>query len=1006
MKGVLGQVNTMNERFLHHKSLETLHIGCEEPRAYFIPYESLERALEDNRDKSAYFKTLCGEWDFLFCKNEGELGDFLSEDFAPSYDKIDVPRNWQTYTDRGYDVPNYTNMAYPYPCDPPHVPYDNPVGLYKREFTLSEEELNGKEVYINFEGVDSCFYLYVNGTFAAYSQVSHMTDEINITEYLTVGVNELKVVVFKWCDGSYLEDQDMWRMSGIFREVFLLFRPKDKINDVYVHTSLSYDFIDAQISAEVDVRDIDSLKWTIISPDGESLVIGEGEVKAKLQNIKLWSDENPRLYKLVLCYNGEFLCFNVGMRKIEVKNGVVLLNGKKIKMKGVNRHDSHPVLGHATPLSHMKEDIMIMKRHNVNAVRTSHYPNDPRFLSLCDKYGMLVVDEADLECHGIYVITGSVDYLSQQPEWRDAFVDRARLMFERDKNRTCVIMWSLGNESGYGDNHRAMSIYIKTRDDSRLLHYEGTNALNEKDYLSLESRMYTSPAQCVEYLENPSCDLPFFLCEYSHAMGNGPGDLGKYREIMIKYDNFLGGCIWEYTDHSVRIPVGNGKFGFTYGGDFNDHPNDGEFCVDGLVYPDRRPHTGFLEAKQAYLPLQIVSDDPLSGVFRVKSLRYFEDLSDIRLIWTVEKNGEIIADGVHDPCTEPQQESRFSIDIPEDISGYCYLNISVRQKNFTPWASKGYEMGHFQFELCATDDNSFTSPSVRPCKVSLEKAADKSVFRVGDTSYVFSDTAGMLVDIVSDGASLLDGACGISVWRAPIDNDRNIKWKWMRYKFNSALPECYQSVARINDKGEGEFVADIVLSGKAEPPVLRAQIIYTVSEDSSLTVTHNVKVREHNDMPYLPRYGMTFVMKDEGFTNSIKYFGMGPYESYPDKKLASRMGMFDVRVADNFEHYVKPQENSSHCNTKFAFVKRASGNGIKFVCDSGMSFNAQNLSSQDIGNARHDYELSPKEKTYISIDYKQSGCGSNSCGPELDKAYRLDEKEFTFTFRLFPSFEN
>ena len=995
----------MLNRFTYHKSLETLHLGCEEPRAYFIPYENREKAIEDNREKSGFFKTLCGEWDFLFCKDESCLGDFLAEDFAPAYDRVEVPRNWQTYLGRGYDVPNYTNINYPYPCDPPRVPFENPLGLYRRYFTLSKKQLENKEVYINFEGVDSCFYLYINGKFSAYSQVSHMTHEINITKLLCEGENEIKVVVFKWCDGSYLEDQDMWRMSGIFRDVYLLFREADRIKDVYIRTSLSYDFLDAQITADIEAENQEKLSWTLLSPSGTELASGTGGIKAKVERAELWSDEKPVLYKLILSYNGEYLGFDVGFRKIEIRNSVVYLNGKKIKFKGVNRHDSHPVLGHATPLSHMKEDIMIMKRHNVNAIRTSHYPNSPLFLSLCDKYGMLVIDEADLECHGIYVM-GSMDYLSQHSQWREAFVDRARLMFERDKNRTCVVMWSLGNESGYGDNHRAMSIYIRSKDDSRLMHYEGANALGEKDYLSLESRMYSSPAQCIEYLENPSNNMPFFLCEYSHAMGNGPGDVGRYRELFYKYDNFLGGCVWEYTDHSVRIPVGNeGKYGFTYGGDFNDHPNDGEFCVDGLVYPDRRPHTGFLEVKQAYLPVDITEKDKANGVFSIKSLRCFESLEDIRLVWTVEKNGKLVAEGIYDPELNAGEQTDFVIELPENISGYCYINFSVRQKNSTPWAPKGYEMGLVQLVLCEEDDGSLICVPCSDCEICLEESSTKAIFTVGETKYVFSKTEGMLLDVVSNGASLLKEKSGISVWRAPMDNDRNIKWKWMRYKFHTAALSCYCAKAEMTEDGRGEFKVDLSLGGASMPPIAQIELTYTVSKNGVLNVSHKVKISESSDMPFLPRYGMTFVLDDENYTNRMQYFGMGPVESYQDKKLASRMGMFEKAVSENFEHYVKPQENSAHYNTKYAFVRHASGMGIKFICERGMSFNAQNYSTEDITSCKHDYELAPVQRCYVSIDYKQSGSGSNSCGPELDKAYRLDEKEFEFTFSLFPSFE-
>lgn len=994
----------MSERFCFHKSLDVLHMNCEEPRAYFIPYETAEKALCGDRNKSAYFRSLCGVWDFKYCKNEDEIDPSVWS-FSTKFEKIDVPRSWQTYLDRGYDVPQYTNLDYPYPCDPPHVPFDDPVGIYRRFFNISQSELEAKDVYINFEGVDSCFYLYINDSFAAYSQVSHMTSEINITKYLKCGNNEIKVVVFKWCDGSYLEDQDMWRVSGIFREVYLLFRDKDKIRDIFLNTWLSYDFIDAQLTANIDLPDKEALKWTLISPSGEKVSAGEGEIHTRVEGVALWSDEEPNLYKLLLEYGNEYICLDVGFRKIEIRNSVVFLNGKNIKLKGVNRHDSHPILGHATPLEHMKEDIMIMKRHNVNAIRTSHYPNDPRFLSLCDKYGMFVVDESDLECHGIHVVTGSLDYLSQQPEWRDAFVDRAKLMFERDKNHPSVIMWSLGNESGYGDNHRAMSIYIRSKDDSRLIHYEGTNALSEKDYLSLESRMYTSIDGCIRYLESDENNMPLFLCEYSHAMGNGPGDVGEYRKIMKKYDKFLGGCVWEYTDHSVRIPLEGGKYGYTYGGDFGDFPNDREFCVDGLVYPDRRPHTGFLEVKQAYLPLEIDSDDPNSGVFKLKSLRYFTDLSDILICWSVESEGSALTSGIYTPSAKAGEVEEFGIDIPKSLSGNCYANFSVRQKYPTAWADAMYEMGFVQIAL-----NEESAPAVYPdssiagekFEISEdEKSATVSV--TGGVSYVFSKRSGMIENIIFGSTGQLCAPSDVSIWRAPLDNDKNIRGHWYRRGYDRAKVMCYGT--KLENSGDSvSFVANISLAAPSLPPILHAVITYTVTLDGKLSVNHKVNVNERNDMPYLPRYGMTFTMEDENFTNRMKYFGMGPYESYVDKKLASHMGLFAKNVSDNFEHYIRPQENSAHTDTKYGAVYKLSGEGIMFVSENGkgFSFNAQNYSTSAITRAGHDYKLIPEQKSYISIDMAQSGCGSNSCGPELAEKYQLCQKEFEFSFSLFP----
>jgi len=991
----------MKEKLIYHKSLDVLHLGCEESRAYFIPYESEEKALADNREESAEFISLTGDWDFAFFATPRDIPEFTDPAESVSYDKMYVPRNWQTVLGKGYDVPNYTNVNYPYPCDPPHVPDDIPSALYRRSFSLTSADIIGKKVFINFEGVDSCFYLFINDSFAAYSQVSHMTSEIDVTGFVKEGENDIKVLVFKWCDGSYLEDQDMWRMSGIFREVFILVRPVDRIRDIYVRTRLSYDYIDGRISAEIDAPDRSKLGWKLLSPCGELVASGIGEPEVKVENALLWSDESPALYSLVLSYNGEYICQKIGFRSIEVRSKVVFLNGKKIKLRGVNRHDSHPLLGHATPMPHMLRDIMIMKRHNVNAIRTSHYPNDPRFLSLCDKYGMYVIDESDLECHGIHVM-GSVSYLSCQPDWRDAFVDRAKRMFERDKNHACVIMWSLGNESGYGDNHRAMSLFIQSRDNTRLIHYEGCNTngredgAQESDYISIESRMYTSPEGCEQYIANDNFKLPLFLCEYSHAMGNGPGDVGRYREVMLAHDEFLGGCIWEYTDHSVRIPLGDGKYGYTYGGDFGDKPNDGVFCVDGLVYPDRRSHTGFLEVKQAYAPVRINAIDADKGVFEVDSLRYFTPLSDMRLIWYVSENGRVVSEGAFDLDTLPQSSSVIEIEIPEKLVGMCYADFSVRQKIYTDWADKGYEIAHFQFEL--SSDKKAAALIGRPRNIALSDEAGRFIISAGDISYTFDKLSGMLAQINRAGEDMLVSEVLPGVWRAPTDNDKEIKWRWYERGMKDARVKCYS----CESVGSDTVVTKFALGSYTVRPVLRGEITYTVKSDGSLDIRQEISVDASDRMPFLPKYGLTFVTHDEDNSAQMSYFGMGPYESYEDKCLASHMGLFEKKVSENFEHYIRPQENSAHCKTVFATVTRPYGSGLRFTTDTAFSFNAQNYSAVGLSEKAHDYELVPEGRVYISIDYRESGIGSNSCGPALAKQYRLDEKQFSFSINVKP----
>ena len=1006
----------------YHKSLDVLHYNCEDPRAYFIPFESETATLNERREGSAFFKSLCGTWDFKWYPSVSCVEETTEPVMPENADKLDVPMNWQVALGRGYDVPNYTNVNYPIPVDPPHVPDENPCGLYRRYFTLTEEQIAGKEVFINFEGVDSCFYLYVNGKFAAYSQVSHMTSEINLTKLVHAGRNEIKVLVFKWCDGSYLEDQDMWRMSGIFREVFLLFRSKSRIKDIEIRSEVTSDLGSADILVDLRTVGDPRVKLSLYRPDGsfvDSFVYNSASAiePITVKTPILWSDESPKLYSIVFECGDEFIRIPVGIRRLEVIGGVVYLNGRNIKMKGVNRHDSHPLLGHATPYEHMLEDLMIMKRHNVNAVRTSHYPNDPRFLELCDKYGFLVCDETDLECHGVGIY-GDHTPLTTDPLWTESYVDRARRMLERDKNHPCIIMWSVGNESGAGLNHRKQAEFFKSRDKSRLVHAEDESRRAKnieldkekgkepevdpngyREYIDVESNMYTQPSDCVtRYLENKNNTKPFFLCEYCHAMGNGPGDLEKYWRTVYKYDNFLGGCIWEYTDHSVAIRQPDGSYHYTYGGDFGDTPNDANFCVDGLVYPDRTPHTGFLEAKQVYCPAYAEAVDLKAGEFRIHNLRRFTPLSDLDLLWSVEVDGVTVQNGVIISVnTDPQ--SVTSLIIPYELTGIrgrAYVNISFRSNVSLPWANAGYEVCFNQYQLPVPKAQKKPAPVTYP--VVLTDGDGRITVSVGETEYVFCKTCGLLASMTDNGKEMLTEPMTPSVWRAPTDNDRNIKLKWMSAGLDRTAVKCYGVKSRTDKKGNAVITVDISLGAASKRVILKAKVTYTVSPDGTLTVKTDA---ENHSGIYLPRFGYEIVMP-EG-SELYSYFGCGPYESYRDKHLASRMGLFGGKVSDSIEHYVYPQENCSHYNTYEATVKSVASHGIKLEAPDTFTFRASHYSSAALTRAMHDYELTPSKETYVYVDYKHSGIGSNSCGPELYEEDRFDEKEFSFTFTVKPT---
>ncbi len=1008
--------------FDYHKSLKHLHVGCEAPRAYFIPFADKCGAQNSlMRDTSPYFKTLDGTWDFKFYSSVADAED-PREGGIEFPDKLDVPMNWQNALDRGYDSVQYTNVDYPFPIDPPYIPEENPAGLYRRSFTLGEE-IAGKDVMLNFEGVDSCFYLFVNRKFIGYSQVSHTTSEFNITDFVKKGENEISVLVLKWCEGSYLEDQDMFRASGIFREVYILFRDKARIDDIFVKCELDEELAVADFSAEITVNSEIHIRACLIGASGECIdeieCDAEGTVCldfASVENPSLWSDEAPNLYAIELYAGSEVIRLNVGCRRVEIKNKTVLINGKKVKAKGVNRHDSHPILGHATPMEHMKRDIMIMKANNINMVRTSHYPNDPRFMLLCDIYGLYVCDEADIECHGAMRYC-SDHIITNNPEWQGSFIDRGARMLERDKNSPSIIMWSVGNECGAGINHKALYEYFKSRDTSRIIHIEDESRrayfMDEniregkpvektpeyyRSYIEIESRMYPT-REMIEFYMSSKSKMPFFMCEYSHAMGNGPGDLKMYWDYIYKNDCFFGGCVWELLDHSVIR--GDNIYAspkFTYGGDAGEFPHFGSFCVDGLVYPDRKLHTGMLELKEVLKPFKAEYNN---GSLKITSLRHFESLRDLSLYYTVERCGRVVESGcLGELNIAPEHSRRYKIDITPDE--YTTLNISVRQNTETEWANMGFEVGTVQFII----SDELSCGEVKKPHTALSECGKFYTVTSGETVYKIGKYTGLIESIVSNGKEMLSAPVTPTIWRAPTDNDRKIKIKWEYHYFDHEKTNSHFVKAEC-EGGAVRIYSEVAVGPAAISPVVTANITYTFGEFDGVKIDCRGRVglgtdgEDFGPMPPLPRFGFKFRMPEGA--EDVRYFGYGPYESYEDKKLASRMGLFKTTATDNFEHYIRPQENSAHYGCKFADVASTAGHGLYFSAES-FSLSVSHYDPHYLTGFAHDYELVPEKDTTVIIDYRNAGIGSNSCGPELAPEYRISEKDFEFSFCVKPVF--
>lgn len=1012
----------------HHK----LHVGCEAPRAYFIPFESERAARADNRGASAFFTSLCGDWDFRFYPSLHELEDFRLPDFPRGdMDKLAVPRSWQTMLGRGYDTPNYTNANYPIPFDPPFVPDDNPCGLYIRDFHMPKATLERKRIYLNFEGVDSCFYLFVNNTYAGYSQVSHTTSEFDITDHLHAGKNTLAVVVLKWCDGSYLEDQDKFRYSGIFREVYLLYRDPVHVVDADIRTVLTEDFSAATVRLSLTSNGDLPVRCRLESPDGRVLSEGEMAVKGTgcfettVDAPTLWSDETPSLYRLLVCAGEEHICLFVGLRDLRIVNRVFLINGKKVKARGVNRHDSHPILGAATPLDHMLEDLMLLKRHNVNTIRTSHYPNDPRFPGLCDKLGFYLVDETDYETHG--ASKGGIedwDYFTNSPDWQEAFLDRVVRMYERDKNHPCVILWSLGNESGTGCGHVAAAEYLRTRDPKNPVHCEDITRRLSKGYpakgippatgaemnspvTDVDSRMYPSITEINDLYNHKYITAPFFLCEYSHAMGNGPGDLKQYWDMIYKHDWFFGGCVWEMIEHAVATgeDIYNDPH-YLYGGDFGDTPHDGNFCCDGLVTPDRRPRQGLLEYKNVIKPVALSYE---AGKLRVKNLRCFTSLEDVDLYWHLERNGKTVTEGRFSNLAIAPGKSR-TYALPHfnaaTTGEWCTLNISLRQATTTPWAEVGYEIGFEQFELSRkkkAENIANSIPVTAP--ISYTEDAAQILITTADCRYLVDKHHGLISSMQHNGTELLATPIIPTVWRAPTDNDRKVKLDWIKNGLDRASVKCYDCAVTHSDTATVCVKASLSLGAPALPVILRAEAIYTFLAKGGIKLDFDVKVADFNPPTTLPRFGVE-LQCPAGF-EQLRYFGRGPLGSYADMQSATRLGEFATSVSEHFLDYIRPQENLAHNGSKWVALSNTEGHGLLALSTGeDFSFNCSHYTARQLTDTAHDFELVPLRETVVNLDYRQTGIGSASCGPTLSEQFQFNEKEFRFSVRLLGALVN
>jgi beta-galactosidase len=712
-----------------------------------------------------------------------------------------------------------------------------------------------------------------------------------------------------------------------------------------------------------------------------------------------------QLYTAVLISEGEAVSVKFGVRKIEIaENGALLINGVAVKLKGVNRHDSHPDLGHYTPIDHMVKDLMQMKRHNINTIRTSHYPNTPEFLNLCDKYGFYVVDETDLETHGIHIAEHT--YFTDNTKWKSAFLDRVQRMVERDKNHPCIIMWSMGNESFMGKNHIEMANWAKSRDKSRLIHYEGVfsgsyeDDVRDNDCVDVVSRMYPKTEWCEDYCKSRKDTRPLFLCEYSHAMGVGPGDLKEYWDLIYKYPNFIGGCVWEWCDHSVRQKTDDGREFFVYGGYFGEMPNDGNFCCDGLNFPDRNAHTGLLEYKKIIQPIRVDAVDLTNGSVKITNHYDFTSLLNFEMNWKITRDGKTALQGRIDELQIKPHECEvvtLSYTIPQSDSAEYYLNLSFVQKCDTDWEPAGYEFAFEQFKLPVELIIIQSSILINP--INIEETNGKVKICGENFEYLFNSSEGSFESIKMGGVQMLASMPKLSIWRAPIDNDRNIKWEWHEQAIDNAFTRVYQCKIAKQSETAVNIKVSCAHGGKSVEPALKAEVSYTIYGNGEVAIKIIADVRKN--LTYLPRFGMEFWMPKDN--ENLQYFGMGPRENYADMCHSARMGLYESTVGEQYEPYIMPQETGNHTNVKWACVSDISGRGIIFKShSSSMNFSALHYTAEDLDKANLTIELKRRPETIVHIDYKQTGIGSNSCGPALNEAYAFSQKHIDFTFSIKP----
>ncbi len=992
----------------------------------YAPFDDRTDAMNGERSASPYFKLLNGAWKFEYFPGPNTLPpDFFEEDFDCSeWDDIVVPSNWQM---KGYGNPHYTNIMYPFPVDPPHVPSENPTGCYIREFEI-DESWEDRRILLKFDGVDSFLYVWVNGQLAGMSKGSRNCAEFDITDIAQLGLNRVTVQVLQWSDGTYLEDQDMWWLSGIFRDVSVMALPQLDLYDVFAKPLLDKNYRNGKLDLEIEVKNF-------LEEDAEDLVVeaelfdkygnpvfrkplsGKLSVKegrsaklsldAEIKNVMKWSAETPDLYTLLLALKQkkeviEYKSLKIGFRTMELKNGNFLVNGVAVMLRGVNRHEFQTDLGRAVTHDAILEDILQMKRHNINAIRTCHYPDSEMFYEMCDRYGLYVMCEADLETHGFGYEEGKNP--SMWPDWERACVDRMQRMVEAFKNHASILFWSLGNEAGYGVNHKKMYEWTKKRDNTRLVHYERDQMAETADVIST---MYSAPEYIVDHILPERCKKtkkPYLLCEYAHAMGNGPGGLEDYWRTFYAHKEIQGGFVWEWCDHGIRTQDEDGQEYFAYGGDFGDTPNDGNFIADGLVFPDKSASPGLVELKKVIEPVRVSAKDLKKGILSVTNHYDFVSLEHLNIVWSVSENGSPVQSGTIAPLGIPARTTGemavpFVLPANPKPGAEYFLNISFLLGMDTLWARCGHEIAWAQFALPVKSAAKKAQPSKSKAVVEMDEDDDTLYIAADETFFEFDKQTGTIAHWTVDGLPLLEAGPKLNIFRATTDNDRGgagmaAKWKAAHY---------HQMMHRVEAISYDAKKAQIKVLTRVAPPVHRfgisCEYTYQFLPDGSYTLEIAGMPQGEGLVPF-PRLGFHLALPEE--MDNVQWFGLGPGESYSDTKQAQRVGLFKMSVDSLNTEYTYPQENGNRSEVRRAafFDQHMAGFLVSGLNGAHFNFGAHRYSQEMLEAAKHPHEIEDSDRIHLNLDWMQQGVGSSSCGPYLPEQYQIPLKEFRFGMKF------